>query len=1025
MEPSWADLHAKLDDLAKRVDTIEARLGIVQVPAARKAPTPPPVPASPPVVPLAPPSSPAPPVAPPLPLRPEPIAPPVVIPRPPATSAPAVVPKPAPPIAPVHAAPSHKKQFPEGLTLERLVGGRIFPVLGAIIVVVGMGLLLKLLVDSGYLVFTPTRRCLGTAAFGLALLGAGEWTRKRYNIWACVGLAGAGIAVVYMAVLAAFSWYQLIGPPAAFVLLVAASGLGIGYSLRANSLALAILAIAGAYLAPPMVGNSDASPMVMPLYLTALLAVGLVLSAWRPRPFRPLRVVAFMGTVLIGSGWIVQSGRHHPYHSLGLLGLVWLAIHAELLTGSRRLPESVATGALPPGQDRGVAKRLAAPIVLSFGATIWSVVTGVLLVQFAQPDTGVPDWMIPAAGAVGTLVLAIVLAGNLRVLQDPPSSDRERLGAALWMQSAALLVCAVAMGVTDWTQVLAWFAMGVAAVAVARWAHLRRVGWYGVILLLLGTGRVLLYESWHLSPAPGGSLYLGLWLSKWTALMIIGGIAWGAAGSIAERRDSSPRRREMVSAAFGFGLMLMFGSVLWPETKAVCAFASISLLIVALAALSRFRSSRVLGITATVWCFAAGSAWLVRRLSLESGVFGHPGLDLTEHLWIGIMICAASTLALLIAGYLRALRGGELSPAERVRAVLWLFAGVFLVCTIGLGLQEWPQVLVWYGLGLTALAIARVAGLGRLGWYGIALMLLGSIRTVAYETWNLSPAPGGSLHMGIWVSKWTLLMVVGGVAWAVIGAVGARASSLKAEREPVSSALGLGLMMVFTSIFWPETRAMWAYSSGGILVVCLVLLARLRGSKALAFATVGWCLTGAIGWLVRRLSVAPDVDLASQEFFSQGLWIGLIVCAATFIAARVIRNAKLGDWSSQGMSWLLTACGVALLFVCTSFEVARVAPMHTADRTAQAAAVSIWWALFAVTLLATGFWKKVAPMRYLGLGLLCVATAKGVIFDMADVAQLWRVVSYLVLGMLLLAVAVAYAKVAGKSAPPAEPSAKP
>ena len=45
-----------------------------------------------------------------------------------------------------------------------------------------------------------------------------------------------------------------------------------------------------------------------------------------------------------------------------------------------------------------------------------------------------------------------------------------------------------------------------------------------------------------------------------------------------------------------------------------------------------------------------------------------------------------------------------------------------------------------------------------------------------------------------------------------------------------------------------------------------------------------------------------------------------------------------------------------------------------------------------------------------GLGLLGVATVKAVVVDLADVPPIWRVASVLCLGLLMLGVAVVYAK---------------
>jgi uncharacterized membrane protein len=63
--------------------------------------------------------------------------------------------------------------------IERLVAGRWYAIGGALIVTIGVALFFKLALDRGWLTFSPAARCLAGAAFGLVMLGAGEWLRRR------------------------------------------------------------------------------------------------------------------------------------------------------------------------------------------------------------------------------------------------------------------------------------------------------------------------------------------------------------------------------------------------------------------------------------------------------------------------------------------------------------------------------------------------------------------------------------------------------------------------------------------------------------------------------------------------------------------------------------------------------------------------------------------------------------------------------------------------------------------------------
>jgi uncharacterized membrane protein len=53
-------------------------------------------------------------------------------------------------------------------------------------------------------------------------------------------------------------------------------------------------------------------------------------------------------------------------------------------------------------------------------------------------------------------------------------------------------------------------------------------------------------------------------------------------------------------------------------------------------------------------------------------------------------------------------------------------------------------------------------------------------------------------------------------------------------------------------------------------------------------------------------------------------------------------------------------------------------------------------------------------VRHVGLALLAIATAKAVAIDLAAVPPMWRVVSFIALGLLMLGVAVVYLRLTAR-----------
>jgi uncharacterized membrane protein len=76
----------------------------------------------------------------------------------------------------------------------------------------------------------------------------------------------------------------------------------------------------------------------------------------------------------------------------------------------------------------------------------------------------------------------------------------------------------------------------------------------------------------------------------------------------------------------------------------------------------------------------------------------------------------------------------------------------------------------------------------------------------------------------------------------------------------------------------------------------------------------------------------------------------------------------------------------------------------------QALAVSAFLMAYSALLLAVGFWRRTAFIRWQGLILLVFTIAKTFLYDMSSLSQGYRVVSFLGLGILLMAVSFAYQK---------------
>lgn len=71
-------------------------------------------------------------------------------------------------------------------------------------------------------------------------------------------------------------------------------------------------------------------------------------------------------------------------------------------------------------------------------------------------------------------------------------------------------------------------------------------------------------------------------------------------------------------------------------------------------------------------------------------------------------------------------------------------------------------------------------------------------------------------------------------------------------------------------------------------------------------------------------------------------------------------------------------------------------------------ALSVVWGVYAVVWLAVGFWQKIRAYRLAALGLLAVVLLKVVLVDMAAVKQIYRILSFVVLGLMMISASYLY-----------------
>src|SRR5712672_4114645 len=240
---------------------------------------------------------------PPIPAYESPIAPPTAAETPTGTttaSSPPIQPEPAPQAAPEMPAPPPLPQAQPGFE-ERLGTRWVVWVGGLTLALVGF-FMVRYSIEAGLL--GPGVRTILGGLFALALLAAGEWTRRKESISAIAALpianipailTAAGTAVAFATVYAAYALYDFLAPATAFILLGMVA-LGTLAAALLHGPALAGLGIAAAFITPVLVSSEKPDFWALYIYLAIVTAAAFALA--RIRLWRWLAVTTIVFALL-------------------------------------------------------------------------------------------------------------------------------------------------------------------------------------------------------------------------------------------------------------------------------------------------------------------------------------------------------------------------------------------------------------------------------------------------------------------------------------------------------------------------------------------------------------------------------------------------------------------------------------------------------------------------------------------------------------------------------------------------------
>ncbi|GEM_PF-4684923 len=918
------------------------------------------------------------------------------------------------------------------ISLELLIGGRWMAWVGALAVVVSIALLMKIAYDEGWFrVVSVPMRCVISAVFGLALLGAGEVALRKIGRAASVGLFGAGLGTLYVTTLVSFRLEVLGSAGLTLVLLGVVAVIGIGVAVRAGLLSIGVISIVAGYAAPVLVPDAGAFRAALPSYLTMLLLIGLALSAWRPRPFRTLRLVTFGAHALLATLWVINVGPSGGILELTFMAGWWMMITGEVLYAAIRRQSSLGNA------------------IISLLTTAWFALFGCVLLN---TTTALPPGLAGGfAAGVGVLAGAIAMqfGPGLDTLRRAPQNAIEKLAVSLWAQAGCLLVIAAALQFSDYGTTIAWLILGMAAIEVGR--HIRSVATdrFGLVVVTLGLLRLLVIDlfrglgvvAFSFGPVPvsqWGLLALG-------AMAVLHLAAWRLRQTDSFPRQYMPSMLLIASALLWlFATLLEFNRYALLDTTAWLGGAAVLILIGAVVTRLPYLQVGTAMVALTVLRLTTID------LAGASPVIAVAVGSISISQW-GALSLACIAILHLAAWLLRRMESFGRAQSATVllimSAVLWLLAtqvdlrdNGILVTVMWLG---GATVLVALGAVVRRLAYLQVGAAliacTALRWVGVDML---GVRSRSLAEWvAVMPLLNTSALVGL------LVIASGGVLlWADRYSKSRRGVKDLGSTLPVLCGMGLMLMIllsfevdravaVYEQAQGETLRERWA--PGQLLSLWLTLMWGMTGlftamfgawqRKQLLFNVGTWAAAVCAGaWLIwdtLYYRVATSVGGASAVLNLQ-FFVGLMLAIGLGVSVRLIGYRRAGtrylfalDPEGQFARVALTLVACIGLWL-GSLEIDRFFNPEFSSLANAAMArqtgLSIYWGLYGIALVGIGFRWRLAPSRYAGLALLAITLVKVVIVDMSDVQYIYRVASFMCVGLLFVLTSIGYAKMSPK-----------
>jgi len=234
------------------------------------------------------------------------------------------------------------------------------------------------------------------------------------------------------------------------------------------------------------------------------------------------------------------------------------------------------------------------------------------------------------------------------------------------------------------------------------------------------------------------------------------------------------------------------------------------------------------------------------------------------------------------------------------------------------------------------------------------------------------------------------------------------------------SLLIIGVALTFLTIAIPiQLRQNWitiAWSVEALVMLWAGIETKAQRLRAMACTLFAIALGRLLFWdTLRRPKLM--FTLVLNKYFLSSLVVTMCLFGAAILYQRVGERKQI---PAPKLRLAVVLVAIATLWFVMSVEtntffVARAAAQKLAEdasheRWLGQMALSVLWSIYAGALAAVGFVRRSAVVRWAALGLFGLTVIKAMLVDIAELQQLYRIIVFFVLGVLLLVVAWGYHK---------------